>query len=110
MYQYLRPDTIESDVMKIAWLEQYIFSDIQKVAELIIVASDCCYLSQKCLPNYKATVNTVMTYLSINALIELSIHILLQAFQHCCLDQVLLIKRDKVNHTNQTILHLTVQS
>ena len=38
MYQYLRPDTIESDVVKIAWLGQYIFSDIQKVAELIIVA------------------------------------------------------------------------
>ena len=38
MYQYLRPDTIESDVVKIAWLEQYIFLDIQKVAELIIVA------------------------------------------------------------------------
>ena len=38
MYQYLRPDTIESDVVKIAWLEQYIFSVFQKVAELIIVA------------------------------------------------------------------------
>ena len=37
MYQYLRPDTIESDIVKIAWLRQYIFSDIQKVAELIIV-------------------------------------------------------------------------
>ena len=34
MYQYLRPDTIESDVVKIAWLGQYIFSDIQKVAEI----------------------------------------------------------------------------